>query len=42
VVSILYCGIPIFPDDQEGIVNLARYIIRAPISQERMYYIPAD
>jgi len=34
--------IPIFPDDQEGIVNLARYIIRAPISQERMYYIPAD
>jgi hypothetical protein len=38
----IYCGLPIFPDDQEGIVNLARYIIRAPISQERMCYIHAD
>lgn len=38
----IYCGLPILPDDEEGIVNLAKYIIRAPISQERMYYIPAD
>jgi hypothetical protein len=38
----IYCGPAIFPDDQEGIINLARYIIRAPISQGRMYYIPMD
>lgn len=36
----IYCGPAIFHDDEEGIINLARYIIRAPISQERMYYIP--
>jgi hypothetical protein len=28
----IYCGSSIFPDDQDGITNLARYIIRAPIS----------
>ena len=38
----IYCGNPIYPDDEEGIVNLARYIIRAPISQERMFYISVD
>ncbi len=29
------------PSDQEGIERSAQYIIRAPISQERMTYIPA-
>ena len=29
-----------FPDDQTGLGNLARYIIRACFSQERMVYIP--
>ena len=38
----IYCGHPIYPDEREGIVNLAGYIIRTPISQERMYYVPAD
>jgi hypothetical protein len=38
----IYCGYPVYPDDQEGIVKLAEYIIRAPVSQERMYYISAD
>lgn len=37
----VYCGPSIFPDDQDGITNLAKYIVRAPISQERMFYIPA-
>jgi hypothetical protein len=37
----IYCGLPVY-DDREGIINLAEYIIRAPISQERMYYIPAE
>ena len=27
------------PDDEEGLENLAKYIVRAPISQERMLYI---
>ena len=29
------------PDDEEGLEKLAKYIVRAPISQERMLYIPA-
>jgi hypothetical protein len=37
----VYCGEAIKPDDHEGIERLAQYIIRAPISQERMLYIPA-
>jgi hypothetical protein len=28
------------PWDQEGIERLAQYVVRAPISQERMTYIP--
>jgi len=38
----VYCGASISPSDQEGIEKLAQYIIRAPISQERMIYIPAN
>ena len=30
----------IWPEDQQGLENLARYIIRACFSQERMVYIP--
>ena len=36
----VYCGDPIQPWDQEGIERLAQYVVRAPISQERMTYIP--
>jgi len=35
----VYCGNSIMCDDQEGMERLAQYIIRAPISQERMQYI---
>jgi len=38
----VYCGEAIWPHNQEGLENLARYIIRASFSQERMTYIPAD
>ncbi len=37
----IYCSRPTVPDDQSGLERLAQYIIRAPISQERMVYIPA-
>ena len=37
----VYCGEAIWPHNQEGLENLARYIIRASFSQERMTYIPA-
>ncbi len=37
-----YCGPSIWPGDKTGIENLARYIIRAAFSQERMRYIPAS
>lgn len=36
----VYIGDRIFSDDQTGLGNLARYIIRACFSQERMVYIP--
>jgi hypothetical protein len=36
----VYCGDSIQPSDQEGIERLAQYVVRAPISQERMTYIP--
>ncbi len=36
----VYIGDRIFSDDQTGLSNLARYIIRACFSQERMVYIP--
>ena len=38
----VYCGNGISPYDQEGLEKLAQYIIRAPISQERMTYVPAS
>lgn len=38
----VYCGNAIWPHNEEGLENLARYIIRASFSQERMTYIPAD
>lgn len=37
----VYIGSKIFSDDKAGLGNLARYIIRACFSQERMVYIPA-
>ncbi|MCJ7541527.1 MAG: transposase zinc-binding domain-containing protein [Desulfobacterales bacterium] len=38
----VYCGNAIWPHNDEGLENLARYIIRASFSQERMTYIPAN
>ncbi len=38
----MYCGNAIWPRNEEGLENLARYIIRASFSQERMTYIAAD
>ena len=37
----VYCGKAIWPHNQEGLESLARYIIRASFSQERMTYIAA-
>ena len=37
----VYCGNTIWPDNDEGLENPARYIIRASFSQERMTYISA-
>jgi hypothetical protein len=36
----VYCGSQILPDDEKGLEQLARYIIHASFSQERMIYIP--
>jgi len=36
----VYCGNAIWPHNEEGLESLARYIIRASFSQERMTYIP--
>jgi hypothetical protein len=38
----VYCGNAIWPHNEDGLENLARYIIRASFSQERMTYIPAN
>ena len=39
----VYCGKAIWPHNEEGLENLARYIIRAFFSQERMSYVaPQD
>jgi hypothetical protein len=35
-----HIGERIWPEDEQGLENLARYIIRACFSQERMVYIP--
>lgn len=38
----VYCGQPVSSMDDARIERLAQYIVRAPISQERMIYIPAQ
>ncbi len=38
----VHCGRKIQPGDQETMENLARYIVRASFSQERMTYAPAE
>ena len=38
----MYCGKAIWPHNEEGLENLARYIIRASFSQERMTYVAAQ
>jgi hypothetical protein len=38
----VYCGKAIRPHNEEGLENLARYIIRASFSQERMTYVAAQ
>ena len=38
----VYCSDAIRPYDEEGLEHLAHYVIRAPISQERMIYIAAS
>ena len=38
----VYCGKAIWRHNQEGLENLARYIIRASFSLERMTYITAN
>jgi len=38
----VYCGKAIWPRNEEGLENLARYIIRASFSQERMTYVAQD
>jgi hypothetical protein len=35
----VHCGDRIWPDDEDAMENIARYIIRASFSQERMTYI---
>jgi len=36
----VFCGSRIQPGSEESMENLARYIIRASFSQERMTYLP--
>jgi len=38
----VFCGRRIQPEEEEAMDNLARYIIRASFSQDRMTYIPED
>jgi hypothetical protein len=38
----VYCGPRIQPGDEQAMENIARYIIRASFSQERMTYIPDE
>ena len=38
----VYCGQRIQPGDDQAMENLARYIIRASFSQERITYFPED
>ena len=36
----IYCGQTVDPFDNESVERLSQYIVRAPLSQERMTYIP--
>lgn len=38
----IFCSRPTDPEDQCGMERLAQYIVRAPISKERMRYVPAS
>ncbi len=38
----VYCGLAIWPHDENSLENLAHYIIRATFSQERMTYVTED
>jgi hypothetical protein len=38
----VHCGPRIQPGDKEAMENLARYVVRASFSQERMTYIPDE
>ena len=38
----VFCGNCISPDDETAMENLARYIIRASFSQERMQYLDPE
>ena len=38
----VYCGNRISPDDDTALENLARYIVRASFSQERMQYLDQE
>ena len=38
----MFCGNRISPDDETAMENLARYIIRASFSQERMQYLDQE
>ena len=38
----VFCGPRIRPNDEKAMDNLARYIVRASFSQERMTYIPEE
>ncbi len=38
----IFCSRPTDPGNQNGLERLGQYIIRAPISQERMFYVPAS
>jgi hypothetical protein len=37
----VYCGPTIRPNNDQGLEELARYIIGASFSQERMTYVPS-
>ena len=36
----VFCGNRVWPKDETAMENLARYIIRASFSQERVTYVP--
>ncbi len=38
----VFCGSRIRPNDEKAMENLARYIVRASFSQERMTYVPEE